>query len=104
ADELHGDCDTGRHRNGRGAADRSRTVGVDASGGRRHGDSRSACETTAGQWKRISRTPVTRREPVMKLYGFFRSGTSHRLRIALNLKGLTYEQVAVDLRKEAQLG
>jgi maleylpyruvate isomerase len=39
----------------------------------------------------------------MKLYGFFRSGTSHRLRIALNLKGLTYEQVAVDLRREAHL-
>lgn len=40
----------------------------------------------------------------MKLYGFFRSGTSHRLRIALNLKGLRYEQVAVDLRKEEHLG
>jgi maleylpyruvate isomerase len=39
----------------------------------------------------------------MKLYGFFRSGTSHRLRIALNLKGLAYEQVAVDLRREAHL-
>ncbi len=39
----------------------------------------------------------------MKLYDFFRSGTSHRLRIALNLKGLTYEQVAIDLRKEAHL-
>ena len=30
----------------------------------------------------------------MKLYNFFRSGTSHRLRIALNLKGLTYQYVA----------
>lgn len=40
----------------------------------------------------------------MKLYGFFRSGTSHRLRIALNLKGLAYEQVAVDLRREEHLG
>ena len=32
----------------------------------------------------------------MKLYNFFRSGTSHRLRIALNLKGLptTYVPVA----------
>jgi maleylpyruvate isomerase len=39
----------------------------------------------------------------MKLYGFFRSGTSHRLRIALNLKGLKYEQVLVDLRKEEHL-
>jgi maleylpyruvate isomerase len=40
----------------------------------------------------------------MKLYGFFRSGTSHRLRIALNLKNLSYEQVAIDLRKEEHLG
>lgn len=40
----------------------------------------------------------------MKLYSFFRSGTSHRVRIALNLKGLTYEQVAIDLRKEQHLG
>ena len=39
----------------------------------------------------------------MKLYTFFRSGTSHRLRIALNLKGLTYEQVAIDLRREQHL-
>ena len=34
----------------------------------------------------------------MKLYHFFRSGTSHRLRIALNLKGLPADKVAVDLR------
>ena len=40
----------------------------------------------------------------MKLYSFFRSGTSHRLRIALTLKGLAYEQVAVDLRREEHLG
>lgn len=39
----------------------------------------------------------------MKLYDFFRSGTSHRLRIALNLKGLDYERVAVDLRREQHL-
>ena len=39
----------------------------------------------------------------MKLYNFFRSGTSHRLRIALNLKGLTTDYVAVDLRTEAHL-
>jgi maleylpyruvate isomerase len=39
----------------------------------------------------------------MKLYTFFRSGTSHRLRIALNLKGLTVEQVAIDLRRERHL-
>jgi maleylpyruvate isomerase len=40
----------------------------------------------------------------MQLYGFFRSGTSHRLRIALNLKGVSYEQVAVNLRREEHLG
>jgi maleylpyruvate isomerase len=39
----------------------------------------------------------------MKLYTFFRSGTSHRLRIALNLKGIDYRQVAVDLRREEHL-
>ncbi len=40
----------------------------------------------------------------MKLYNFFRSGTSHRLRIALNLKGIEYDYVPVDLRTEAHLG
>lgn len=40
----------------------------------------------------------------MKLYNFFRSGTSHRLRIALNLKGLGYDYVAVDLRKSEHQG
>lgn len=40
----------------------------------------------------------------MKLYNFFRSGTSHRLRIALNLKGIAYEYVPVDLRTEEHLG
>ena len=39
----------------------------------------------------------------MKLYSFFRSGTSHRLRIALALKGLSYDYVAVDLRREQHL-
>lgn len=36
----------------------------------------------------------------MKLYSFFRSGSSHRLRIALNLKGLGVEYVAIDLARE----
>lgn len=35
----------------------------------------------------------------MKLYGFFRSGTSHRTRIVLNLKGLDYEPSYVSLAK-----
>ncbi|NML16043.1 maleylacetoacetate isomerase [Azohydromonas caseinilytica] len=39
----------------------------------------------------------------MKLYSFFRSGTSHRLRIALNLKGLDADYVPVDLRTEEHL-
>lgn len=40
----------------------------------------------------------------MKLYNFFRSGTSHRLRIALRLKGLEYDYVPVDLRTEEHNG
>jgi maleylpyruvate isomerase len=39
----------------------------------------------------------------MKLYNFWRSGTSHRLRIALNLKGIATEYVAVHLAKEEHL-
>ena len=34
----------------------------------------------------------------MKLYGYWRSSASHRVRIALQLKGLDYEYVPVDLR------
>lgn len=33
----------------------------------------------------------------MKLYGYFRSSTSFRLRIALNLKGLAFENIPVNL-------
>lgn len=40
----------------------------------------------------------------MKLYNYFRSGTSHRLRIALHLKGLQTDYIAVDLRHEEHLG
>lgn len=36
----------------------------------------------------------------MKLYNFFRSGSSHSLRIALRLKGLACDYVPVDLRAE----
>ncbi|WP_077038331.1 maleylacetoacetate isomerase [Pelomonas sp. KK5] len=39
----------------------------------------------------------------MKLYNFFRSGTSHRLRIALNLKGLAYDYLPVSLPREEHL-
>ncbi len=39
----------------------------------------------------------------MQLYSFFRSGTSHRLRIALNLKGIETQSVPVDLRQDANL-
>lgn len=39
----------------------------------------------------------------MKLYGFFASGTSFRTRIALNLKGLDYEQVSINLRLDEGL-
>ena len=34
----------------------------------------------------------------MLLHGYWRSGTSYRTRIALNLKGVPYEQAPVDLR------
>jgi maleylacetoacetate isomerase len=38
----------------------------------------------------------------MKLYGYFRSSAAFRVRIALNLKGLDYEQTFVHLRKSEQ--
>ena len=40
----------------------------------------------------------------MKLYGYFRSSTSYRLRIALELKGLSFENVPVDLLNSEQKG
>jgi maleylacetoacetate isomerase len=38
----------------------------------------------------------------MKLYGYFRSSAAFRVRIALNLKGLDYEQAAIHLRRNDQ--
>lgn len=38
----------------------------------------------------------------MKLHGYYRSSTSYRLRIALELKGLEYEQDPVNLLESAQ--
>ena len=35
----------------------------------------------------------------MKLHGYFRSSASYRVRIALNLKGLSYEQASVHLMR-----
>ena len=41
---------------------------------------------------------------MMKLYNYWRSGTSHRTRIALQLKGLSYEYLPVHLVKDEHHG
>lgn len=40
---------------------------------------------------------------MMKLYGYFRSSTSYRTRIAMNLKGLDYDNITVNLAQDKQL-
>jgi maleylacetoacetate isomerase len=41
---------------------------------------------------------------MMKLFAYFRSSTSYRLRIALNLKRLDYQVLPIDLRTSEQKG
>lgn len=43
-------------------------------------------------------------DPIMKLYGYFRSSASYRIRIILNLKNLPHEHIAVMLNRGAQHG
>ena len=38
---------------------------------------------------------------MLKLYGYWRSSAAYRLRIAMNLKGLSYEQVSVNIAPSA---
>ncbi|WP_423814083.1 maleylacetoacetate isomerase [Psychrobacter sp. 219-2-C] len=40
---------------------------------------------------------------MMTLYGYFRSSTSYRTRIAMNLKGLDYDYIAINLAQDEQL-
>ena len=40
---------------------------------------------------------------MMTLYGYFRSSTSYRTRIAMNLKSLDYDYIAINLAQDEQL-
>jgi maleylacetoacetate isomerase len=48
--------------------------------------------------------PAVNAGELMKLYSYFRSSASYRVRIALNLKGISYEQAPVHLVKGEQRG
>ena len=39
---------------------------------------------------------------MLTLHGYWRSSAAHRVRIALNVKGLAYDQVTYDLRRKAE--
>ena len=47
--------------------------------------------------------PVGAAESRLLLYGYWRSSSSYRVRIALNLKGLDYSQHAVNLVRDGEL-
>jgi len=47
-------------------------------------------------------TPAGEKGKPVRLYSYYRSSTSYRMRIALNLKGLDYELVPVNLLKSEQ--
>ena len=47
-----------------------------------------------------TRAPMGSEGDTMKLYTYFRSSAAYRVRIALNLKGISYEPVPIDLLKE----
>ena len=40
---------------------------------------------------------------MLKLYDYFRSSASYRVRVALNLKGIRYERITVDLLKDGEV-
>ena len=46
---------------------------------------------------------ATRKEDTVKLYSYFRSSAAYRVRIALNLKGLSCDMVSIHLQKEGGL-